>query len=487
MISFNEFEARTRQHSAVVLSDTCVLDSETTMTLVNKFRQEPALCLLESADPSQAQYQDSYIAFDPFLTLVVQSDHTLRVTQSGVTTLVTQTVYAYLDALLAQYQLPKGMAGFQGGVFGYLTYECAQFLESVPVYKTGQSLAQLMIPRTVIRINNVTHHVTVYRWVFADDWASNDRQSVYDSAVSDLAAVMSALYQPAQQFLPPLPIGTPPTASVSLTSSISKPDFLDAVAQAKRYIEAGDIFQIQVSRKLRCDFSGDPLTLYRYLRYTNPSPFMYYARFGDTCLLGSSPELLVGVVDNTVSIRPIAGTRKRRSKTRSEAAMVAELEGDAKERAEHIMLVDLARHDLRRCCVNGTITVNRLMSIERYQHVVHMVSDVSGTLAPDQTSVTALQYGFPAGTVTGAPKIRAMALINELESEARGSYSGAVVFFDFCNQLKSTLIIRSMFIQNGGVTTQAAAGVVADSVPEQEWLETENKMRSAVEAMEACV
>ena len=151
------------------------------------------------------------------------------------------------------------------------------------------------------------------------------------------------------------------------------------------------------------------------------------------------------------------------------------------------MLVDLARHDLRRCCVNGTVQVNRLMTIETYQHVVHMVSDVSGTLAPDQTAVSAFQHGFPAGTVTGAPKIRAMELIHELEPGPRGSYSGGVVFFDFCNQLKSTLIIRSMFIHNGVVRTQAAAGVVADSKPEDEWLETNNKMRSVVEAMEACL
>ena len=487
MICFDEFEARTRQYAAVVLSDTCVLDSETTMTMVNKFQHEPTLCLLESADPTQAQYQDSYLAFDPFLTLTVQPDHSLSVTQSGQTTSVNQTVYAYLDAVLTQYALPSDMAGFQGGVFGYLTYECAQFLESVPVHETGQSLAQLMIPRTVIRINNVTHQVTVYRWVFADDWAHQPLQAVYDAAVSALGAVMTQLYQPAETPLPPLPIGRPPTDSVALTSSISKPDFLHAVDQAKAYIEAGDIFQIQVSRQVSGPFSGDSLTLYRYLRYTNPSPFMYYARFGDVCLLGSSPELLVGVSDNTVTIRPIAGTRKRRSRTRSEAAIITELETDAKERAEHIMLVDLARHDLRRCCVNGTVQVNRLMTIETYQHVVHMVSDVSGTLAPDQTAVSAFQHGFPAGTVTGAPKIRAMELIHELEPGPRGSYSGGVVFFDFCNQLKSTLIIRSMFIHNGVVRTQAAAGVVADSKPEDEWLETNNKMRSVVEAMEACL
>jgi anthranilate synthase component I len=210
---------------------------------------------------------------------------------------------------------------------------------------------------------------------------------------------------------------------------------------------------------------------------------MFYIKFEETCLIGSSPEILVGVDDKEVTIRPLAGTRRRYSENRTENEIVTELLSNEKERAEHVMLVDLARNDIGRACVKGSVKVNELFEIEKYKHVMHIVSDVSGKLKPECTAVDAFKFGFPAGTVTGAPKVRAMEIISEIEPVQREVYAGGIVFFDFCDNLKSTLVIRSLMIKNGLIYAQAAAGVVADSDPELEFLETENKMKSSLHAM----
>lgn len=490
-MDFKTFKTKTQTQAAIVWSDSIILDNQTTISLTHQFTSEPDLCLLESADPTHAQYGDSYLAMTAYCHVVIDRNNQLYSIKNGVHTPLNCSIYDHIKYLTQTYALPHDVGSFRGGIIGYMNYECVALSESesIPVHPSYTDIARFMIPRTVIKINNRTHCVTINQWVFDDDWSGSVHaiEDCYTALKNRLTAIKTKLQQvpdtPLVAITPRRATSSAAPSADTLTDNRSKSDFMQAVDSAKAYIAAGDIFQIQVSRRRSMPLTTDPFTFYRLLRYTNPSPFMYYARFGDTCLLGSSPELLVGVESNTVTIRPIAGTRKRHSRHRSDEMIIQELASNEKERAEHVMLVDLARHDLRQCCESGSVQVNTLMSIETYQHVVHMVSDVTGQLKSGYHAVDAFRYGFPAGTVTGAPKIRAMELIHTLEPDARGAYSGGVVFFDFCNQVKSTLIIRSIFIHNNIASTQAAAGIVADSIPEQEWQETINKMQSSIDSM----
>ena len=480
---FEAFNAQTQQQNALVWSDSLIIDTRTLVSIVHDFNTEPDLCVLESADPTYARYGDSYIAMRAYQHIRLNYADQVYTHKNGKTVRIHEALYAYLSTLIAYYRMPVS-ASFCGGIIGYLTYECVTLSHAtVPVNPSPGYKAQFMIPRTVIKFNNATHEVTLHQWVFKSDWAESIR-NCYEKTKIEVDELKHRLAQPAKA-APASPLTRRIQTETLFSDNWTKSEFLKTVETAQAYIRAGDIFQMQLSRKRSTALQTSPFYLYRLLRHQNPSPFMYYLKLNQTCLLGSSPELLVGVEATTVTIRPIAGTRKRHSqnKTRTDAYIIAELETNDKERAEHVMLVDLARHDLKQCCDAGSIRVNTLMAIEKYQHVVHMVSDVTGQLSPGYTAVDAFKFGFPAGTVTGAPKIRAMQLIHELEREHRGAYSGGVVFFDFCNQLKSTLIIRSIFIAGDQATTQAAAGIVADFVPDDEWQETVNKMQSSIDVM----
>jgi anthranilate synthase component 1 len=281
-----------------------------------------------------------------------------------------------------------------------------------------------------------------------------------------------------------LPAHEPQPSLATPRSNIAESTFYDAVAKCKRYIEEGDIFQVQVSQRIAQPFPYSPVNLYRSLRSINPSPYMFFFDFGDAQLVGASPEILVRREGDKVTLRPIAGTRKRGATPEKDLAMERELLADPKERAEHLMLIDLGRNDVGRIAKIGSVKVTETMVVERYSHVMHMVSNVEGEVAPSLTPMQLLRATFPAGTVTGAPKVRSMEVIEELEPEARGVYAGAAGYLGFNGNLDLAIAIRTGVVKDGKLYVQAAAGIVADSIPESEWRETQNKARALLVAAE---
>lgn len=496
-MSFDDFKEKVAEDSSVYfLKKELILDFETTVNIVSKFFEKKPLFFCESAKDDR--YHMSYLAFDPFMHIQMNEPNVIHVQKYLLGILHSDikqaNIYHFLDEMLKKYGLPTtDEFKFQSGILGYLSYECVQFLERIEFpekREIASPLAELIIPKTLIRINNNTKVVQINRMIYFDEWANQPcLESLYDLENSALLGIVDALLTPSTRVWKPLSLKSDrrqyaqdDNELVGFTFSMDEDVFKKAVLTCKDYIEQGHIFQIQVSRRTAMALSVEPIDIYRFLRYTNPSPFMFFVRLKDSYLVGSSPEILVGVDSGIVTIRPLAGTRKRYSKTQTEEEIINELLSDEKERAEHVMLVDLARHDLGRCCLAGSVEVNELMGIEKYRHVIHIVSDVSGTLKPSMTAMDAFKYGFPAGTVTGTPKVRAMEIISELEPVQREFYSGGIVFFDFSNNLTSTLIIRSMMIKDAKVYTQAAGGIVADSDPDLELIETKNKMRSSIQA-----
>ncbi|MGB4728638.1 MAG: chorismate-binding protein, partial [Thermogutta sp.] len=311
-------------------------------------------------------------------------------------------------------------------------------------------------------------------WTAEDAYADACRR--IDEAVDQLT------HSPCE--LEPFDICVETEPCVEFTSNFTREDFEEAVRKCIRYIEAGDIFQVVISQRLEVPLQAHPFEVYRALRVINPSPFMFYVRSPSVTLVGSSPEILVRVVNRQVTTRPLAGTRPRGKTEEEDRRLAEELLADPKERAEHVMLVDLGRNDLGRVCRYGSIRLTDVMTVERYSHVMHITSNVTGELAPGKTAFDALQACLPAGTVSGAPKVRAMEIIDELEPHRRGPYAGAVGYFDFSGNMDTCITLRTIVVQGGKAYVQAGAGIVADSDPHREWQETMNKARGLLKAIE---
>jgi anthranilate synthase component 1 len=299
-------------------------------------------------------------------------------------------------------------------------------------------------------------------------------------------AIIEDIQQRLQQtpHLPEEPATKSDSVGLRVKSNRTPAEFESMVCQAKEYIRAGDIFQVVLSQRLSRHVNAAPFTVYRALRSINPSPYMFFLDFQDLHIIGASPELLVRVEDGEVTIHPIAGTRRRGEDPQSDQQLADELKNDPKERAEHVMLVDLGRNDVGRVSIPGSVKVSQFMEIERYSHVMHLVSDVTGQLRPELTAYDALRAGFPAGTVSGAPKIRAMEIISELEAEQRGIYAGAVGYFSHSGNLDTAITLRTMVIQNGRAYIQAGGGIVADSSPAEEYQESMNKAKALLRALD---
>ncbi|RAP34469.1 hypothetical protein DID77_00820 [Candidatus Marinamargulisbacteria bacterium SCGC AG-439-L15] len=487
MLTKQDFTQTIQTQKVVSLYKQVVMDTETALATLLKFSDHSHFVFFESISANIKHDRFSYFGFDPHVKIICLADKIILAYASGKTQTITENLYDFLNTLCKDYQVPHNKdEKFYCGLMGYMSYECMSFLEDIPLSKKrdlNMPFAEFILPRNMIIIDNLFNTVSIVRNVFQDPSVSN-LDDYYDSEVSKLNTVITTLLNPPTKSYPPIDTQLSQDIDPSTYDcNFNKEEFIRKTKQCKEYIKKGDIFQIQVSRRVKTKLHEDPSTLYRQLRNHNPSPFLFYLRFEESHLMGASPEILVGVSDNKMTIRPLAGTRKRFSSHRTEQEIEDELLSDEKERAEHIMLVDLARNDIGRACEIGSVHVNELMSIEKYRHVIHMASEVEGTLKPNCTAIDALKYGFPAGTVSGTPKIRAMEIISELESIQREFYSGGVIFIDFQNNLKSSLIIRSMYAKNGHVYTQAAAGIVADSIPELEYKETENKMRACLKVM----
>jgi anthranilate synthase component 1 len=377
-----------------------------------------------------------------------------------------------------------GLPRFTGGAVGFLGYDVVRSLERLGVPPPDDRQlpdAVVMIADTVLALDNAFHSAIVIASVRVPAGASAAHlDELYTGATARIEAWIARLREPAE--LPALEFDRVPAAP-STTSPYEADRFVADVERIREYIRAGDIFQAVLSRRM--DLAApDPFLAYRYLRALNPAPYLFYLRLGELTLVGSSPEVLVRVEDGELTVRPIAGTRPRGATPADDALLEAELLADPKERAEHMMLVDLGRNDVGRVSRYGTVAVRSLMAVERYSHVMHLVSEVRGALRDDTDAVAALAACFPAGTVSGAPKIRAMQIIDELEPTRRGPYAGAVGYVGWGGRTLDTAIaIRTAVIQNGRAWVQAGAGIVADSDPHSELRETEAKARAVLVAL----
>jgi anthranilate synthase component I len=388
---------------------------------------------------------------------------------------------AFVDRYLASFKAaaPAGALRFAGGLAGYFGYDTVRYIERRldraerkpdPI---GLPDIRLLLSEELAVVDNLSGklHLIVY--------ADPSRPDAYARAQERLQELRAQLRRPAS--LPPHPAGARCGAPAS---NIGEEAFYDAVARCKRLIADGDMMQVQISQRLTQPFPHSPVNLYRALRSINPSPYMFYFDFGDSQLVGASPEILVRREGDKVTLRPIAGTRKRGATPERDLEMERELVADPKERAEHLMLIDLGRNDVGRIARTGTVKVTETMVVERYSHVMHMVSNVEGEVAASLTPMELLRATFPAGTVTGAPKVRAMEVIEELEPEKRGVYAGAAGYLGFNGNLDLAIAIRTGVVKDGKLHVQAAAGIVADSIPENEWRETQNKVRAVLAAAE---
>ena len=457
--------------------------------------------LLESVEGGERIGRWSFVVSDPLWTLTVCGDQAEQCWRDGRRHSLQGNPFDLLREALQPYT-PSSIPGLPpvGQLFGFWGYELIRWIEpSVPVHPTaadGPPDGCWMLADSLLVFDQVKRQITAV--AYADCTAGSDPASAYDAAIQRLDRLERRMHAPLPPDLTPLDWRESPTAELPTRSNRSREDFEAAVLTAKDHIAAGDVFQLVISQRLETQVQREPFELYRSLRMVNPSPYMAFFNFGGWHLIGSSPEVMVKaepLADGSgrvkASLRPIAGTRPRGADAAEDQALEADLLADPKERAEHVMLVDLGRNDLGRVCQPGSVSVSELMVIERYSHVMHIVSEVEGLLDPQRDVWDLLMASFPAGTVSGAPKIRAMQLIHALEPDARGPYSGVYGAMDLGGALNTAITIRTMVVlpaEGGGwrVQVQAGAGLVADSVPASEFQETLNKARGMLKAL-ACL
>jgi anthranilate synthase component 1 len=410
--------------------------------------------LLESVEGREKIARYSFIGFDPLLEFKAKG-HEVELDGERYTV---EDPYREMQEVLRSFECGRvGTLPFSGGLVGFFSYDIVRFFETLPSSAPDTVRcpdAHFIIPAYLLCFDHLRQEVLLITY-------GKEREKLED--------LLAREDEPAREDF----------AVSALRSETGKEEFEASVVRAKEYIREGDIFQVVLSRRLESRYSGDPLSFYQRLRATNPSPYMFFLDF-DNIVAGSSPEMLVRLRDGVVTVRPLAGTRKRGSTREEDELLKVDMLLDEKERAEHIMLVDLGRNDVGRVARPGSVEVTELMEIEKYSHVQHIVSNITAELAPGKDAFDVFRASFPAGTVTGAPKIRAMEIIEEQERSKRGIYAGGVGYFDFSGNLDFAITIRTMFTAGDRAYFQAGAGIVADSVPELEYQETENKLRALV-------
>ncbi|HXN21996.1 MAG TPA: anthranilate synthase component I [Candidatus Dormibacteraeota bacterium] len=380
-----------------------------------------------------------------------------------------------------------GLPPFVGGAIGYFSYDMVRLTEHLPARlkdDIGQYDAMMMFYLSVVAFDHVRQRIWIVSNVHTN--GAGSLRSKYDAAAREIATIRGALDKPLETSARPVKKKrkAKKPAQLRVTANVSRGEYLASVRKAKQYIRAGDIFQVVLSQRFSARTDADPFEVYRALRALNPSPYMFFLRLGEISVVGSSPEMLVKVQGRDVFYRPIAGTRPRGRDEKEDQRLESELSSDPKERAEHIMLVDLGRNDLGRVCEYGSVHVEKLLTVERYSHVMHLVSSLHGRLRENVDCFDALMACFPAGTVSGAPKVRAMEIIEEMEQTRRGLYAGGILYLDFSGNLDSCIALRTMVAKNGMAHVQAGGGIVADSSPEGEYQESVNKARAVIVALE---
>ncbi len=483
-----EFRNLAAQGALVPVYRELPADLETPVSVYLKLAGDEPSFLLESVERAEQLGRYSILGFDPRRQIVARGRQ-VTLHENGQST--TRELAEGEDPLhvvaaeLRRYSPPTPiheiapqLPGFYGGAVGYLGYDLVRFFERLPETERDEldlPDAHLLVTDTLVVFDHVKHRLLLIANVDVPPGSNVD--AAYDEARQRLDALEARLRDP----LPPLP-EAPGEAQTGPAASVSRSEFEAAVRRAKEYIAAGDIFQVVLSQRLSHPTRAAPFSIYRALRRLNPSPYMFFLNLGSReapfCLVGSSPEVLVRLRGRTAELRPIAGTRPRGRNESEDRALEAELLADPKERAEHVMLVDLGRNDLGRVCRFNTVEVPELFVTERYSHVIHLVSHVQGELREEVDAYDLLRATFPAGTVSGAPKVRAMEIIGELEGLRRGPYAGAVGYFGFNGNVDTCITIRTIFVKEGVAYLQAGAGIVADSDPTREWEETLHKAKA---------
>jgi anthranilate synthase component 1 len=481
-----EFKELAAKGNLIPIYTEFVADYETPIAVFEKIDNGVRSFLFESAESNDHVGRYSFLGSDPRIYFEARGRH-IVIEENGERREFESTVdpLAELQKLMSRFRAVDfpGLPPFSGGAVGYIGYDAVRFFEPT----IGEPPPdQLGLPEMVFIVTD-TFLVFDHRFrrlkIFANAVVEGTKiDEAYDVAAQKIRRIVHKLEGPTQ---PRLMNAAPIAVSLSPQSNTTPEEFHQMVRRAKRHIEAGDIFQMVPSQRFEAKFEGNPLTLYRALRFVNPSPYMFCLRLGARfALVGSSPEVHVRLRGRSVEIRPIAGTRKRGATSAEDELMAEELLADPKERAEHLMLVDLARNDVGRICEYGTVRVTEFMTVERYSHVMHIVSNVIGELHRSRNAYDVMRATFPAGTVSGAPKVRAMQLIYEFEKGKRGVYAGAVGYFGFDGQLDSCIALRSVVLKDGTAYVQAGGGVVADSVPELEFQESVNKAMATFRAIE---
>ena len=467
-------------------------DLDTPLSAYLRLRPGPYSFLLESVEGGEKWARYSFLGTDPLMVLSAKNGRiTLRRGSAKAERLPDGDPLEALRGLLKEFQPVSvpGLPRFQGGAVGFLAYDMVRHMERLP-RSTRDDLGLpdtvFLFSDTLLVFDNLRHRLLVIANAHVDRRDAASLDAAYDRAAVRIGMTIAKLTRPVRA---PAPLTlTAPAPLVALgeegfTTTMDEGAFTDAVRQAKEFIAAGDAYQVVVSRRLDCTLDADPFTVYRALRTINPSPYLFYLRLGKTTIVGSSPEVLVRVEGDRVEERPIAGTRPRGATEAQDAAIEREMQEDPKERAEHVMLVDLGRNDVGRVSELGSVKVTEFMGVERYSHVMHLVSHVVGRLKAGSDALDVLRACFPAGTVTGAPKIRAMEIIDGIEPTQRGPYAGAVGYVSYSGNLDSCITIRTIVCHGTRASIQVGAGIVADSDPKAEWLETSSKARGLVLAL----
>jgi len=482
----NEFIKLSKQGSLVPVYREILADTEPPVSAFSKISGKYSF-LLESVEGGENVARYSFMGCDPYIVFSSKGkDISISKIPAGKKKYKTEKItcdpLSYLKKLMSDFVPVKisGLPRFHGGAVGYMGYDIVRFVEDIPDKNPddlGLPDCQFLFTDTLLVFDHVKHKIMVVSNARVEESPSK----AYDEAIKKIDAIVEKLKKPAK--LKPLELDPETAAAPKITSNMTQKEYETAVSRAQEYIKNGDIIQVVPSQRFKTEINVHPFDIYRVLRTINPSPYMYYFSFDDMKLVGTSPEIMVRLEDRTASIRPIAGTRPRGTTSEEDKRLESELLSDEKERAEHIMLVDLARNDLGRVCDSGSVRVDDLMSVEKYSHVMHIVSNVLGTLEKDKDAFDLFKACFPAGTVSGAPKIRAMQIIDELEKVRRGPYAGAVGYFDFSGDLDTCITIRTIIIKGKDAYMQAGAGIVADSIPKNEYLESINKAKAMLKAV----
>jgi anthranilate synthase component 1 len=480
--SFEEFKELARRGTFVPVCKEIVADLLTPVSAFLKIAEHADYAfLLESVEGGEHVGRYSFLGKDPFLILRARGNRT-TMERGGVTTESDRPFIETLRRLMADFRSPfvPDLPRFTGGAVGYLGYGASSWFEPVlgdlGSGTDGADDAGFMLFDTVLAFDHVQHRILLIAnaRISGDD----DLESLYQFACAKIQFLERELERSLSHSR------THGGDGVELRSNLTREQFEEKVRAAKSHIAAGDIYQVVLSQRFEADVAVDPLTVYRALRHVNPSPYMYFVRMGAVSIVGSSPEMLVRVEGSRVETHPIAGTRRRGRNEEEDVRLGEELKRNEKERAEHVMLVDLGRNDVGRVCEYGSVRVPQFMGLERFSHVMHLTSIVEGKLAGDCDRLDALVSCFPAGTVSGAPKVRAMQIIRDLEPSGRGLYAGAVGYLDFAGNLDFCIAIRTIIMSGGRAYVQAGAGIVMDSNPTAEYEETRDKARALVRALE---